>query len=305
MTHQPGPMLFARQRRLLALLEALGGAAGNLDFQKLLFLYCQEAGPSAGYEFVPYRFGAFSFTSYADRRRLVQRGLIEADEQAWRLTSAGRQAVEGHRELVITLQDFARKCQGQRGNALVAETYRRFPYYGTRSEIADEVLRDDPAALRRIESARPARGTPGIATIGYEGRSLEGYLNELLAAGVTLLCDVRRNPLSRKYGFSKGTLSKGCEGIGITYEHLPELGIASEQRRNLETQADYDRLFREYERETLPNQLPALQRIRDWVSQEKRVALTCYERLPAQCHRHCVAESLEEQFGTAFAATHL
>jgi hypothetical protein len=47
-----------------------------------------------------------------------------------------------------------------------------------------------------------------IVTIGYEGRSLEAFLNLLLQNSVTLLCDVRRNPLSRKYGFSKSTLSK-------------------------------------------------------------------------------------------------
>jgi hypothetical protein len=61
-------MLFQRQRRLLALLDALGGSVGNLDFQKLLFLYCQEPDSGSPYEFVPYKFGAFSFTSYADRR---------------------------------------------------------------------------------------------------------------------------------------------------------------------------------------------------------------------------------------------
>lgn len=45
----------------------------------------------------------------------------------------------------------------------------------------------------------------------------------------------------------KGTLSKACEGVGIRYEHLPELGIASDERRNLETQADYDALFAQYD----------------------------------------------------------
>jgi len=62
------PVFFQRQRRLLALLDALGGSVGNLDFQKLLFLYCQEPDSGSPYEFVPYKFGAFSFTSYADRR---------------------------------------------------------------------------------------------------------------------------------------------------------------------------------------------------------------------------------------------
>jgi hypothetical protein len=33
--------LFDRQRQLLRLLDELGGRLGNLDFQRLLFLYCQ------------------------------------------------------------------------------------------------------------------------------------------------------------------------------------------------------------------------------------------------------------------------
>jgi uncharacterized protein (DUF488 family) len=120
-----------------------------------------------------------------------------------------------------------------------------------------------------------------------------------------LLSDVRRNPISRKYGFSKGTLGKGCEGVGIRYEHVPELGIASEQRKSLETQADYDALFAEYERDSLPMQGPALAKIRAWVRSGERVALTCYERVPSRCHRHCVSEALEREFGKGFAAKHL
>jgi uncharacterized protein (DUF488 family) len=122
---------------------------------------------------------------------------------------------------------------------------------------------------------------------------------------VTLLCDVRRNPISRKYGFSKSTLAKGCDGVGIRYEHLPELGIASEQRQSLGTQADYDALFVEYERVTLPEQGEALAKIREWVRSGERVGLTCYELLPQQCHRHCLAEALERDFGKALAAKHL
>jgi uncharacterized protein (DUF488 family) len=109
--------------------------------------------------------------------------------------------------------------------------------------------------------------------------------------------------LSRKYGFSKSTLSKGCEGVGIRYEHLPELGIASEERRELHTQADYDALFAVYERESLPKQSEALAKIRGWIAAGDRVALTCFERLPEQCHRHCVAEALERATGKA--AVHL
>jgi uncharacterized protein (DUF488 family) len=93
--------------------------------------------------------------------------------------------------------------------------------------------------------------------------------------------------------------------VRIRYEHLPELGIASDKRQGLETQADYDALFEEYKRTSLPQQGAALAKIAGWVAAGERVALTCYEWLPQQCHRHCVAEALEGTFGTRFAAQHL
>jgi uncharacterized protein (DUF488 family) len=205
----------------------------------------------------------------------------------------------------MKIDQFAKRHARLRGDALVAEAYRRFPYHAIRSEMAERVLAGNAAALKAIEQARPLAGSPGLYTIGYEGRSLEGYLNRLLLNGVTVLCDVRRNPLSRKYGFSKGTLSNSCEGIGIRYEHLPELGIATEQRRGLETQADYDALFAIYERDSLPKQHKALNKIREWIDSGERVALTCYESLPEQCHRHCVAEALAQKSGSHFSPEHL
>ncbi|HEX5177805.1 MAG TPA: DUF488 family protein [Gemmatimonadaceae bacterium] len=298
------PDLLDRQRRLLELLDALGGSAGRLDFQKLLFLYCQEPYGAGTYQFVPYRFGAFSFTSYADRRKLIERGLLAADDEQWQLTPQGRRTIGGTQDMMMAT--FADRHRHLRGDALVAETYRRFPYYAIRSEIADRVLHGERKALARIAAARPALPKSGtLSTIGYEGLTIESYLNALIGAGVTLLCDVRRNPISRKYGFAKRTLANACEGVAVRYEHLPELGIASEQRRNLATQADYDALFTEYERDYLPSQLAAVKRIASWISEGQRVALTCYERLPEQCHRHCVGEAVEKEIGAGMAASHL
>ena len=297
------PRLFARQRQLLALLDAFGGRVGNLDFQKLLFLYCQEPGADAFYEFVPYKFGAFSFTSYADRRKLIERGYLVGDEKQWCLADDGRQVAGQSQDLQLSA--FARRHRDLRGDALVAETYRRWPYYATRSEIAERVLCGDDAALQNIEAARPRPKRFALATIGYEGRTLESYLNVLLQAGVTLLCDVRKNPISRKYGFSKKTLANGCENVGIRYEHVPALGITSDKRRNLETQADYDALFADYEANSLPHQEQALSRIRQWLRDGERVALTCYERLPEQCHRRCVADALRRGAAKSIVAKHL
>ena len=297
-------MLFQRQKQLLALLDALGGDMPSLDFQKMLFLHCREQEQPA-YEFVPYRFGCFSFTSYADKRKLISSGILSEIPKRWTLTEEGRRSARKDGMLCLSVGKTAKQYRGFQGDRLVAETYRIAPYYATRSEMAVRLFSSDPAMKAAIEAAAPKAGKPGICTIGYEGQSLEAYLNILIRDGVTLLCDVRRNPLSRKYGFSKMALSNACEGLEIRYEHLPELGIDSEARKDLQTQADYDALFKDYELNDLPRQTSALDIIRDWVKEGYRVALTCYEHLPCQCHRHCVADALEDRFGQRFRPKHL
>ena len=145
-----------------------------------------------------------------------------------------------------------------------------------------------------------------MLTIGYEGKSLDTYLNQLIKASVTLLCDVRRNAISRKYGFSGSTLSEACSQVGILYVHLPGLGIASSERQGLSKNEDYVVLFSAYKEERLPNHEPELDRIQSWIVKEKhRVALTCFERDPHHCHRHCVADAIAKRAGVGFSALHL
>lgn len=286
------------------MLDSLNGPVSNLDFQKLLFLFTKECEKEPSYEFVPYKFGGFSFTSYADKRRLMEACLLTRDDHQWQLTETGRKAARMNATQPLVVAGFCRRHHSLRGNSLIAEQYRRFPYYATRSEILNSVL-PDAESRKKVAEACPPRSKPGLLTIGYEGRSLEAYLNLLIRKSATMLCDVRRNPLSRKYGFSKGTLSKACEGVGIRYEHLPELGIDSEDRRDLKTQADYDELFAGYERQNLPTQAAALAKISAWVDAGERVALTCYEALPSQCHRHCVAEAVEQMKRPTVEICHL
>jgi hypothetical protein len=298
-------MLFDRQKRLLALLQALGGELNKLDFHKLLFLYCTNVERIPSYEFVPYKFGGFSFTSYADKRRLTENEFLADTERTWKLTRAGRMAANVSSATRAEMDTFAKQFSKKRGDALIAVAYRQYPYYAIRSEIVHRILKQDAVALGAVEAAKPKPGSAGICTIGYEGRSLEGYLNLLLKDGVTILCDVRRNPLSRKYGFSKRTLSSSCESLGIRYEHVPELGIDGERRHDLHTQADYDALFSDYKRDDLPKQRKALDKITDWVRNGERVALTCYENEPRQCHRHCVADALKRTAGKVWDVEHL
>lgn len=298
-------MLFERQKALLALVDALGGRVASTDLQKLLFLWTKEAsGADPLFDFVPYKFGPFSFTSYADKRKLVEKGFL-ADDDSWTITGTGRAVIGKDVAVRARAVTFASKAPQLRGEALVALTYRKYPFFAIRSEIAAKLLLDDRRAMASIESARPTSAAPGIVTIGYEGRSLEAYLVLLMKSSVSVLCDVRRNPVSRRYGFAKSTLAKGCDSVGIRYEHMPELGIASSERQGLDCQADYDALFDIYERESLPRQGPNLRKIASWVDAGERVALTCFEHLPHQCHRHCVAEALEREHGQVFIPIHL
>ncbi len=57
--------------------------------------------------------------------------------------------------------------------------------------------------------------------------------------------------------------------------------------------------------EALLSSVEWLEIIRSWVTAGERVALTCFERLPQQCHRHCVAEALERLGGGVLPLRHL
>ena len=134
--------------------------------------------------------------------------------------------------------------------------------------------------------------TAPLATIGYEGRTLEDYLERLHAARVTLLCDVRNNPWSRKRGFAKKALSIACDEAGIHYEHMPELGIEAAKRRNVETEAARDALFADYASTTLVDESAAIDTIVAWLNAGETVALTCYELDPRDCHRSHLAAAI-------------
>lgn len=171
------------------------------------------------------------------------------------------------------------------------------------SEIAARLMTEKELAA--IAAKRPRDTVPVLFTIGYEGSSFEGYLNRLIKNNVRTLIDVRRNPLSRKYGFSKKTLGETVQKLGIEYVHIPELGIASEQRQELNTQADYDRLFEAYEKRELAENKDFLKRIHELLRERRRVALTCFEADVCMCHRGRVAGALAELPGWDYETRHI
>ena len=263
---------------------------GSVNLQKYLFLFTETCQQDKSYDFVPYRFGCFSFQSYADRRKLIEFGIL-ADTEQWKLlptTVDYLSMLNGADQKKMEL--FFERFKALKGDDLIREVYRRFPYFAIRSEIAEGLMDDDE--LEAIYAAQPTNSDAAFFTIGYEGQSFENYLNRLIKNDVRVLCDVRKNPLSRKYGFSKKTLSDTLNKLGIEYVHLPDLGIVSDKRSTLNSQADYDRLFKEYEATTLKQNGKALEELANIFTQKRRVAITCFEAEHCMCHRGRVANAL-------------
>jgi hypothetical protein len=294
------PVMNYRHKTLIGLLGAFGGRLPRRDFQKYLFLYTQEFQSEPSFEFVPYKYGCFSFQSYADKRRLVDVGVL-ADSEDWHLQDSGcveRSLLDDDRFDVF----YDRYC-ALTGDALIQDVYRRYPYYAINSTIATKLM--NKAELSAIQQKKPSDTDMCFFTIGYEGASFEGYLNRLIQNNVAALIDVRRNPLSRKYGFSKKTLSDTVQKLGIEYLHLPELGISSDQRQALNTQDDYDRLFASYEKNELRQNKAALEGLFKTFLDRKRVAITCFEASVCMCHRGRVANSLSLLPGWEYKIAHI
>ncbi len=297
-------MIFYRQKTLLALLQTLGGNLSATDFQKYLFLFTRLCEKEKSYDFVPYRFGCYSFQATADKQKLIDKGYLK-DVSGWELAKTDLSYVKrlnkgDDKKMVI----FAERYGHLRGKPLIRHVYENYPYYAINSEIADDILSAEKHAA--VKKAKPARRhKPSFSTIGYEGGSVEVYLNKLIENDVRLLVDVRKNPLSRKYGFSKRTLSTLTNNLGIEYVHLPDLGITSADRKSLHTQQDYDKLFARYDQTVLKEQTGALQQLLTMYKSKKRLAITCFERDHYQCHRSRVANAIEAMSNGEIVTQHL
>lgn len=290
-------MLYYRQKILLALLEVFEGTLKSTEFQKYLFLFSQLQKNEAHYHFVPYKFGCFSFQSYQDKQYLINNNYIE-NKSEWVLKDSQKkyfyELTENDRKALITLKN---KFKNLSRDELIRYVYIEYPYYTLKSEIRNNVLTEEERNkidnIIKLQYIKPDTEHT-LFTIGYEGLSIEEYVNKLITNNIKVLCDVRKNPLSRKYGFSKTILADIISKFDIKYVHIPELGIESDNRKNLKNLNDYISLFKEYKNSVLINQVNSLNRLYDIFKNEKRIALTCFEADPNYCHRTKIAEYFKE-----------
>lgn len=294
--------MYYRRKIILALLQIFEGELEKIRLQKILFLFSQKQ-QKGEYDFIPYKFGCFSYSANADLTTMVNKGLLNETETSFKRldkTNYVQTLKENDRKLLLEIK---RLYGTMSANALMKHTYINYPFYAVNSIKAHSIL--TAKELLNIEKVRPKEDSITLYTIGYEGVSLEEYLNRLIKNNVKVLVDVRRNPLSMKYGFSKSSLSRFCENLGISYVHFPEVGIQSSQRQDLKNQSDYDKLFISYCENELSNTIATQNTILSLLKQHRRIALTCFEKNICQCHRTHLAKAITSLSGFDYQLKHL
>jgi len=133
-----------------------------------------------------------------------------------------------------------------------------------------------------------------IYTVGHGNRSIGEFLVLLRDAGIECLVDVRAIPASRRHPqFARESLdqSLGVAGIRYVWE-----GKALGGRRKLSNDSPHVALknpsFRAYAGHMTTEEFrQALDTLVE-TGRGRRTAIMCAERLPWECHRHLVADSL-------------
>ena len=294
--------MYYRRKILLALLQTFGGTLSKFDLQKYLFLFNQEKSEPY-YEFIPYMYGCYSFQSNQDLSTLTKYKMVEGTEFQWSIvdkTNYINQLKTGDKILLAKLYS---KYSNLKGDALIKYVYENYPYYAINSKKAKGLLSNDQ--YETVLSCKPRTSDYTLFTIGYEGKTVESFTNQLIKQNIKILCDVRKNPLSMKYGFSKNQLKHIVENVGIKYIHIPELGIESNKRQELNSLEAYEKLFADYEENTLPNKIAELKILYELFLQNKRIALTCFEADYHSCHRSRVAKALEALFDKEYTVKHI
>ncbi len=281
-----------RQKTVLRLLTQAGRPLSPTVFVKLVFLLRQETGlkrdPSF-YDFVPYKFGPFSFTLYWELGSLRQNGYVTPEAE--RIALCGRTldlAEKAVEELPTSIQAAVAKVLDRYGRmnqgALVRSVYTRYPWFSLNSELPE----------RRLASIqRPKKVPPAVYTAGYEGKSIDAFSNDILKRGINVVVDIRANPISRKYGFSRLRFSEICKKLGFEYRHVPTLGIPTDARAGLSDFASYQRLLKQYEQVMLPERATDVEEVGRLMRRLPAV-LVCVERDARWCHRSRLAEAVAQ-----------
>lgn len=131
-------------------------------------------------------------------------------------------------------------------------------------------------------------------TFGYTGRPTEEVLDLLKTAGVATVVDIRFSPVSMyKPDFSKSNLRRIVETHGLSYVHLPELGVPKGVRTQAAERGTREIIWEWYDEHVVSQYVGSnLHFFLNFA--EHPMALMCVEIDPRACHRHRLFQALED-----------
>lgn len=131
-----------------------------------------------------------------------------------------------------------------------------------------------------------------LATVGYQGTTVQRVVDVLREARIELLVDVRAVASSRRPGFSKTKLAAQLEAAGIGYLHLRDLGTPAEGRTAARA-GRHDEMRRIFAGHlSMPEAQAELEQLADIIRSGRRACLLCFEADHAHCHRTIVAAAV-------------
>jgi uncharacterized protein (DUF488 family) len=282
--------LLTREKAVLGTLQEARQFLSSLVLTKLVFLLRHETGVAkrvAGfYDFVPFRFGPYSFALHNDLAGLKRNGYVEPSGDGWRLGRFVDHGRDWMSELDDDVASGIRYVLSRRGalkkDDLLRHVYQNYPWFASKSELKHLVAKEMPTA---------GHAAMAVYTVGYQQKTIDGFLSGLLRQGISVIIDVRSNPVSRNYGFAGRTLSTLAEKVDIRYHHFPHLGIPSDERKNLNSAEHYEELFDGYRKKVLPREHGAVNVVAGLMSRFPSTLL-CYEAEPGLCHRSHLAHAV-------------
>ena len=282
--------MLTRQKILLRLISQCGGETSRLKLTKLAFILSitgQSERIETFYQFLPYLYGPYSFTLDHELDALLRDGCIRfPNKDTIALTQAGlRRARESAdvrllRDIEILVHDYSRLAETE----LLDRVYVEHPWFTINS------------VRRNGKRQRKVIAKPANYISGYQQYHVDGFLNRLLECGIATIYDTRKNPISRRFGFHKSTLSKLSGKVGIAYQHLPELGVPSDWRQDLTTSSAYEELFDKYSTDILMTASDAVIELAKSLASEPGVII-CQEADSSHCHRSVLAKKIQSLNG--------
>ena len=227
-------MIYKRHKYLLNVLFELAKPISFEDYQAMVSIISGESLiDEINYTFISYKDKLISLHLKNDLDMLARENLISYSDDNVISTGDKDTVIKTIRDL-----DFDK-------HMIIKNYISTFTNEST-EELVESAFKSKATHVVKDKTANVA-----LYTAGYEGDSIDSFLIRIAKSGIKRIVDVRRNPISRKFGFSKKSLALCALALQIEYTHIPELGIPSESRKSLKTKDDYMKLFDIYEKDIL------------------------------------------------------